>query len=673
MECPTCQRIITIPEGGVKGIPQNLHLGFEVEVAGCISKIGSDDEKSCDACIDGSTGPAVVFCCTCHHLLCKPCHDYHKRNKILQHHQMVGLDKESLKVLPSIMKPTEHHCSFPHHEKEELKFYCETCQLLTCKDCTLVLHKDHRIDETCNIAKVHRDAMREALVCAQEVTSKLTRAIDANDKMAEQVGTSRGNATLIITQAFEQLHQTIEERKKTLLSEMETISLSKTTALALQIEQLMKMQDEIDRYTEMTSLILQTHTDHEMVALGDLLPTELKATLKKIENVSLTPNQSSDIHVSLHTDTLIKELSIFGDVMDSSPSPSQSTWSSESVAKVKKVYGVKVETMTSKGERYPYGGLQVKAELRPKSHDGAVIPGEVEDHGNGTYTITLTPQTAGPHQLLLTMDGQHVQKSPCDLHVRRKYSTMCNPEQVINCSGGPSGIAIHDSGDIYVSCWIDDSIHVFDQAGQQRRTIGSSGSGDGQFNRPHGLFIKGDVMYVADYGNNRIQKLTTGGQFLQKFVQCNSPISVIVDQRDRLIVADYRNNRVVILDQGGTLLLTNVSGSHGFQHPYDLALDPQGNIHVAALSSNCIKVFTPEGTYVRSYGDVNGPIGIVIDEEGYSLVNEFSGNCLSIFDPQGNKMHTVGNFNGPRGVILDPKSGSVYVANCGTVFKYHVL
>ena len=115
---------------------------------------------------------------------------------------------------------------------------------------------------------------------------------------------------------------------------MEAISLSKTTALALQKEQLMKMQDEMDRYTEMTSLILQTHTDHEMVALGDSLPTEQKATLKKIQNVSLTPNQSSDIHVTLHTDTLIKELSIFGDVMDSSPSPSQSTWSSKLVAKV---------------------------------------------------------------------------------------------------------------------------------------------------------------------------------------------------------------------------------------------------------------------------------------------------------------------------------------------------
>ena len=165
------------------------HFGFEVEVAGYMSKIGSDGEKSCDACIEGCTGPAVVFCCTCAHFRFKLCHDTHKRNKILHHHQIVGLDQESLKLLPSIMKPiTKRLCSQPDHEKEALQFYCETCQLLTCSVCTLVLHKDHRIDEVCNIAKVHKDAMREALVYAQEVTSKLTMAFDANDKMVEQVG-----------------------------------------------------------------------------------------------------------------------------------------------------------------------------------------------------------------------------------------------------------------------------------------------------------------------------------------------------------------------------------------------------------------------------------------------------------------------------------------------------
>ena len=674
MECPTCQRSITVPEGGVNAIPQNLHLGFEVEVAGYMSKIGSGGEKSCDACIDGGKGPAVVFCCTCGQFLCTFCHEYHKHNKIFHHHQMVGLDQESVRLLPSIMASTEQH----HHET---KIYCETCQCLVNRDSAPVLHNQHRFADVCNIAKVRRDEMRDALVCAQEMTSKLTSAIGDKDKMAEQVETSRENATLLINQAFEQLHQAIEERKKTLLSEMEAISLSKTTALSLQKEQLVKIQDEIGRYSEMTSHILQTHTDHEVVALGDLLPTELKATLKKVEGVSLS---TSDIHVTLQTDSLMKEFSKFGHVMASPPSPSQSTWSSKSAARMDMMVKVKVETKSSEGERYPCGGLQVKAELRPKSHDGTVVPGKVEDHGDGTYTITLTPQAAGPHQLLITMDGEHVQGSPHDLDVRPSYSTLCNPQQVISCRSGPNGIAIHDSGDIYVAC-LDDCIHVFDQGGHKKRTIGSGGSGDGQFCGPFGISIKGDVMYVADTGNDRIQKLTTGGQFLQKFGQHGScqgqfsyPVSVIIDQRDRMIVADNKNHRVVILDQNGSWLLTingNVSNAQGFKDPRGLALDSQGNIHVAAWGSDTIKVFTPEGTYVRSYGDVMGPSGIVIDEDGYSLVCENSGNGISIFDPQGNQIHTVGNLNEPHGLALDPLSGSMYVANCGDyiVLKYSVL
>ena len=103
------------------------------------------------------------------------------------------------------------------------------------------------------------------------------------------------------------------------------------------------------------------------------------------------------------------------------------------------------------GERYPRGGVQVEAEMRSKAHNEAVVYGEVEDHRDGTYTITLPPQTAGPHQLVITMGGQHVQNSPHDLNVRPKpdYLTLCNAQEVIRCSK-PKCVAIHDSGDIYV-------------------------------------------------------------------------------------------------------------------------------------------------------------------------------------------------------------------------------
>eukprot|EP00731_Ephydatia_muelleri_P008265 Em0004g603a len=347
-----------------------------------------------------------------------------------------------------------------------------------------------------------------------------------------------GYMSKMVNNTFEILQQTLEERKRTLLSELEAISLSKTTALTLQKEQFEKM----------------THTDHEIVALGGLVPTELQATLKRVQTISLTPNQHSNITVSVQTDDLVRQLSKLGEIIVFFPSPSSCTWVSTSVARV--------------GTRY-----HVQGEMRSKTHNGAVVYGEVEDHRDGTYTITLTPQTAGPHQLLITMDGQ------------------------------------------------------------LKNTIGSRGSGDCQFSYPSGISIKGDLLYVADTDNHRVQKLTSSGKFLHKFGQqgsgqgqFNRPMAVSIDANNILIVSDCANHRIQIF------------------------------MKMVAFGSNTIKVFTKEGVYVRTYGDPNGPRGLAIDGEGYSLV---SGNCLSIYDPEGNKIHTVGNLTiGVDGMKMQGTNGS---------------
>ena len=100
---------------------------------------------------------------------------------------------------------------------------------------------------------------------------------------------------------------------------------------------------------------------------------------------------------------------------------SSSTWTSTSVTREEARFVAKVESKIPKGAGYIHGGVKVQAEMRTKDHNGAVVYGEVvEDHRDGTYTITLTPQTTDSHQLLITMDVQHiqhVQSSPHDLQV----------------------------------------------------------------------------------------------------------------------------------------------------------------------------------------------------------------------------------------------------------------
>ena len=50
------------------------------------------------------------------------------------------------------------------------------------------------------------------------------------------------------------------------------------------------------------------------------------------------------------------------------------------------------------------------------------------------------------------------------------------------------------------------------------REWGSAGNGDGQFSGPHGIVVDAHgKIFVADTGNNRIQKFASDGTFLMKW------------------------------------------------------------------------------------------------------------------------------------------------------------
>ena len=71
----------------------------------------------------------------------------------------------------------------------------------------------------------------------------------------------------------------------------------------------------------------------------------------------------------------------------------------------------------------------------------------------------------------------------------------------------PYGVAVDASGNVYVADMGNDRIQKFTSSGTYLTQWGSSGTGDGQFNCPSGAAVDGSGnVYVADQSNNRIQK-----------------------------------------------------------------------------------------------------------------------------------------------------------------------
>ena len=122
------------------------------------------------------------------------------------------------------------------------------------------------------------------------------------------------------------------------------------------------------------------------------------------------------------------------------------------------------------------------------------------------------------------------------------------------------------------------------------RTIGSQGSGPGQFNLPSAVAFSPDGdMYVADQGNHRIQVFNLDGVYQREFGggQLNNPLDILITADGHVLVADYGNNHVVIFNTTGQQI-------HSFQvpsEPYGLAIDHNGDLLVSLYNNKQVAMF----------------------------------------------------------------------------------
>ncbi|WP_460503748.1 NHL repeat-containing protein, partial [Hymenobacter agri] len=155
---------------------------------------------------------------------------------------------------------------------------------------------------------------------------------------------------------------------------------------------------------------------------------------------------------------------------------------------------------------------------------------------------------------------------------------------------------------------------------------GTSGYADGagttaQFYGPEGATVdKQGNVYVADNGNNTIRRITPAGQVdtwagnlasgfadgPSATARFNGPIDVAVDGQGNLYVADYGNQRIRKITPGGTVSTLAGSGTAGFADglgaaaqfngPNGLAVDGQGVVYVSDYENNRIRKVLPNGT-----------------------------------------------------------------------------
>jgi len=167
-------------------------------------------------------------------------------------------------------------------------------------------------------------------------------------------------------------------------------------------------------------------------------------------------------------------------------------------------------------------------------------------------------------------------------------------------SANPTGLDFGPDGNLYVVS--TSKVFVYTPQGNLLRSWGSSGSGNGQFGQAHGIAVSKDSrVYIADYGNSRIQYFDLNGTFLGKFGQYGtapgefiSVYDVAVDTNGNIYVADYGNhtyNRLQMFDSTHTFVAHNSNTNF---YGFNVRVTKDGMIlYDKGLSTNQISINKP--------------------------------------------------------------------------------
>jgi len=238
--------------------------------------------------------------------------------------------------------------------------------------------------------------------------------------------------------------------------------------------------------------------------------------------------------------------------------------------------------------------------------------------------------------------------------------------------GGPGGVAVDASGNVYVVDGFNHRIQKFDSNGNFIAKWGSFGFGDGLFYYPYALAVDASgKVFVADAFNYRIQKFDSNGNFLGKWGsqgsgdgEFNFPASVAVDTSGNVYVADLFNTRIQKFDSNGSFLAK--WGSQGvadgqFNQALGVAADASGNVYVADAVNQNVQKFDSDGNFITKWGslgagdgEVAAPSGLAVDASSNVYVVDVNNNRIQKFDSSGNFIATWGSLGAGDGEFDRP-------------------
>lgn len=590
----------------------------------------------CQVCLQDKEGDnqkinqSISRCIDCDKLLCDYHQEAHQRNKTTKEH--------SIELIP-VANLMNYQGKCPIHFGKQLEMYCSKCDLIICSMCQLKEHSDHTCKPLTDhmvvemIERLNRELNKviECIPRIDQMKSSITQLPD--DDFQQQLNSIDRNFDELIQQlneARQRCKQYVEQQQSAAINQMTTY-LTDLDRCKLRSTHLESMTNKLKQVgstgqvkqfdgSHLTCAELISKSAGRLALVSCQLINQKPLIQKKIDDYLKTAQQMVDWSLQA-VNYCVNLLKPIGMQPESTKIESTSLISSSSSSSLSSTTPVINQTMStserksilSKVDRFVCRSFGVNG----NGHGHLTFPyGCLYDNQTGNLIIS----EAGNHriQIVRSDDGSHV------------------------------------------------------------RFIGfGKGSASAQMNRPCGIALLYDRIYVCDYHNKRIELFNVSdGQFAGLFDVGASPHCIAIEPEGRLFVTTNDHDVKVFGADGkfvGRIGGGRSSDQNKFNYPSGITFDSQARLIVGDVNNKRISVFDRKFDFIRQFGSFAGDdMNLTIDSFDHIFVSDSKANQIKIFDSNYELLSTygsfglnVGKFKGPTGVCFDHSQSQLFVCDYG--------
>ena len=615
--------------------------------------------------------------------------------KSYKDHRVLALKDFEVKDYEDVMKRPVF-CPKEDHNKEELKYFCKTCEMPVCQICVTLDHGGHNMKLIKEEVEIQKSEMRSLLEKQRRNLQAKMKTVNQLDVEFAKLMQQAEDVKRDVQRLVDNLVAVIEAKKQNILS-----SLEKETSRSLDLvtERKTKIQRQItaiESSLENADKLLTQSSNAEIV--------QFKKSLDAIfEGVAQTEP------IECYTKSLPA-----GFVFDGNPKLLETVktddfgtlqilhlaMASHSICEGKGIEegmaNCEVQfTLTSRNGR----GKQcyserdhVTVEIRDERGRECATEVGINDCGDGLYQIKYTPKDEGRCKVSVKVNGEHIDRSPFTVLVKpfqfkpvlsfgerdSALKMFKNPFglagnargeiavtefynnriQIFNSDGNflrsfgckvlglqiPKGIVFHNNGNIFVGDTVG-RILIFNGRGVYVGSFGMFGSLDNQLSDPWGLSVDSDGnVIVADKGNSSIKIFSPDGEFLMKIGgqgTLKSPVHCIQYEKC-LVVSDKGEHCIKVFDRNGNfqyMFGKKGSGDGEFNAPSCMAVNKSGHLMVCDECNHRVQVFELNGKFIGKFGregsnlgEFKNPASLAILSNGRIAVSDWKNHRIQLFE-----------------------------------------